>query len=327
MLFDRAKFKVIAGKGGDGIVSFRREKYVPKGGPDGGNGGAGGSIYIKACRKDADLIKFQSKKIFKAEDGRAGEKHLRTGRSGRDLYLSVPVGTTIYRLIGSKKVFWADLRKPGQKRLIVSGGRGGRGNATFKSSTNQTPQESTAGQKGEEKKIFLRLRLLTDLGIIGRPNAGKSTLLSVISRAKPKIADYPFTTLYPNLGVIEHKNVRLIGADIPGLIEDAHQGRGLGDKFLAHIERCKILIHLIDINQKDLYKNYRLIRKELGRYNKKLLEKPELIVLNKIDLLTDKEIKIRKTDLEKRLCREVWTISAAAQMHLRQLLDSVIENC
>jgi len=287
MLYDKAQFEVSAGKGGDGIVSFHRAKYQPKGGPDGGNGGKGGDIYIKASKSKADLVDYVSKQKFEADDGKPGEKNERTGASGEDLILSIPPGVEVYQVKGEERKLLADLEEEGDLVLVAKGGRPGKGNAEFKSSTNQAPREKTDGQFGQSREIFLKLKLLTDIGLIGKPNAGKSTLLSVITRAKPKIADYPFTTTSPNLGVVEHKGTKLVVADIPGLIEDAFKGKGLGDKFLAHIERCNLLVHLIDGSSDDLSSDYLMIRNELKQYKVDLVSKREIIVVNKIDLVNN----------------------------------------
>ncbi len=324
MLYDKAKFEVEAGKGGDGVVSFHRTKYQPKGGPDGGNGGKGGDVYIEATKSKADLIDYISKNEYLAENGKPGEKNERTGASGDDLVLKVPLGVEVYQVENNKRKLLADLSQEGDQVLVAKGGRPGKGNATFKSSTNQTPRESTDGKPGERAEIYLKLKLLTDVGFIGKPNAGKSTLLSVVSRAKPKIADYPFTTTFPNLGVIEHKGVSLVAADIPGLIKDAHKGKGLGDKFLAHIERCMILVHLLDITSDSLVNDYYLIRKELESYSKKLNKKTEIITLNKIDLISKEEVKKKTAKLERKTDKKVLAISAISKTNIDQLLDTII---
>jgi len=325
MFCDRAEIIVKGGRGGDGIVSFRHAKYEPKGGPDGGDGGRGGRIFFLASSHQADLIDFANKEEIKAEDGKPGEKNERRGASGEDLILRVPVGTVIFQkrsLLPSKRLF--DFKKKGQKELIVKGGKEGRGNAFFKSSTNQTPRKATKGRRGQQKNLFLRLKLLTDIGIIGKPNAGKSTLLSVITRAKPKIAEYPFTTISPNLGILEYKGKRLVVADIPGLIKDAHKGKGLGDKFLQHIERCKKLVHIIDISEPDPIKSYKTIRRELKNYSNKLCQKEEYLALNKIDLIGEKEIEDEKKKLEKMTKKKVFLISAATKKGIDVLLDAII---
>ncbi len=283
---DEVRIWIKAGDGGNGCVAFRREKFVPKGGPSGGNGGRGGSVYFRASANTKTLREFYYHRHFKAESGKPGEGNNRTGADGKDLVLNVPPGTVVVEIReGNREVVLADLEQEGTEILAAKGGRGGRGNATFKSSINQTPRIATPGEPGEEKFIKLELKLIAEVGIIGCPNAGKSTLLSKISHARPKIADYPFTTVSPNLGVVElGKGRQFIAADIPGLIEGASAGAGLGIKFLRHIERTKILVHLVDLSLPDVQSRYYNIRDELGRYNEKLLDKPEIIVGTKIDI-------------------------------------------
>jgi len=324
MLVDKAKFTIKSGKGGNGVISFHREKFKPKGGPDGGDGGKGGDVIFKASKQEADLINYINKQELKAENGKQGEKNERKGADGQDIILLVPEGTVIYEVINKKKKLVTDLKKPGDEILIAQGGRYGMGNAYFKSSTNQTPRRATNGKAGEIKDIVLKLKLITDIGLIGKPNAGKSTLLSVITRAKPKIANYPFTTLSPNLGVMEHKTKKKIIADIPGLIKDAHQGKGLGIKFLQHIERCQTLVHIIDGTEKDVAKTYNEIRNELKSYNKKLIKKPEIIVLNKIDMIDKKEQNKKTKELEKKANKKVLTISAITKQGIENLQDKLI---
>ena len=287
---DKAKIHVKAGDGGNGCVAFRREKFVRMGGPSGGNGGKGGDIIIQADSSLKTLMDFKYKKHFKAERGQHGSGSNKHGRSGRDLILKVPVGTVIKDAETGKII--ADLVKDGQSVVVAKGGKGGKGNAAFKTSTNQSPDYAEEGQVGEEKWIDLELKLLADIGIIGFPNAGKSTLISILSHAKPKIADYPFTTLTPVLGVLQFdygKSVVL--ADIPGLIEGASEGAGLGHEFLRHIERTKALLHLIDISdfrERDPIDAFITINNELAKYSPKLLEKPQIVVGNKIDMLSDR---------------------------------------
>jgi GTP-binding protein len=325
MLCDKAQFEVIAGKGGDGIVSFHRAKFQPKGGPDGGNGGKGGDVIIKASKSSADLVDYISRRQFKAEDGKPGGQNERTGASGDNLVLSVPVGVEVYKVTPGSKKLLADLKKAGDKVLVAKGGKPGKGNSEFKSSTNQAPREQTDGEPGEQEELFLKLKLLTDIGFIGKPNAGKSTLLSVVSRAKPKIADYPFTTTSPNLGVIEHKQVKLVAADIPGLIKDAYKGKGLGDQFLAHIERCRLLVHLVDASSEDVVKDYLMIRKELELYGHNLVSKPEIVVLNKIDIIDDSNLKKKKAKLEEKVGGLVIAISAETKDGVSEMLNLVIK--
>jgi GTPase len=325
MFCDRARITVRGGRGGDGIVSFRRAKYEPKGGPNGGDGGRGGDVFFSANQQQVDLFSFATKKKFQAKDGHPGDKRKQTGADGEDLILKVPIGTVVYEISRGHEKRLLDLKKRGDEKIIVRGGQGGRGNTFFKSSINQAPRKATPGQPGEERKLLLKLKLLTDVGLIGQPNAGKSTLLSTITRAKPKIADYPFTTLSPNLGVIEYKRKRLVVADIPGLIKNAHQGKGLGDRFLQHVERCQLLVHLIDITEKDIIKSYNLIRQELKSYNASLGQKEELIVLNKLDLVTKSEARKKKLELEEKTGKELFLISAATKQGTGKLLDKIIE--
>jgi GTP-binding protein len=282
---DQAKIYVKSGAGGDGCVSFRREKYVPRGGPDGGNGGRGGDVIGRATADLNTLIDFRYRQHFRAPRGAHGRGREQTGASGADLVLDLPVGTQIMAEDGVTVI--ADLTVPDQTVVLARGGAAGLGNTCFKSSTHRTPRESTPGEPGEERWIWLKLKLLADAGLVGLPNAGKSTFLAAVSRAKPKIADYPFTTLAPKLGMVEIGHDRYVLADIPGLIEGAHQGAGLGDRFLGHVERCRVLIHLVDGTIEDVGEAYRTVRAELGAYDTRLLERPELICLNKADALTE----------------------------------------
>ena len=283
-MIDYARIFVQAGKGGAGKVGWRQDKFVRKGGPDGGNGGRGGSVYLAVDPNLNTLKNFQFQKRFKADSGRMGGKSRRTGGDGADLIIPVPLGTVVNKTL--------DLVKPGDKILVAQGGHGGRGNWVFRSPTNTTPKTAEPGQPGESKDLTLELKLLANVGLIGLPNSGKSTLLSVLTRARPKIADYPFTTLEPNLGVMKSTSPRLRGlsdlviADIPGLIEGASRGKGLGIEFLRHIERCRVLVHLLDVTSKTPAADYQQVRHELGQYSQDLLKKPEIIVLNKIDLVS-----------------------------------------
>ena len=280
---DQAKIYVKAGDGGSGSASFRREKYVEFGGPDGGDGGSGGSVIFVASKNLNTLIDFRYQQHFKAEKGQDGKGKKKTGKSGKDLILKVPVGTQLFEEDNNTLI--EDLKKENQKFVIAKGGKRGMGNVRFKSSTNRAPRKFTKGTPGEEFCIWLQLKTIADIGIIGLPNAGKSSLLSAITSANPKIANYKFTTINPNLGVAIYDDKEITIADIPGLIEGAHEGVGLGIKFLKHIERCKTLLHMIDITEKNLEKSYNQIKIELAKYSKELLKKKELIVLNKIDLL------------------------------------------
>lgn len=284
MFVDQVNIQVIAGKGGDGCVSFRREKYIPKGGPDGGNGGDGGSVILMVDSNLRTLLDFRYRRKFNAQNGRPGQGGNRTGAKGGDLFIKVPPGTIVYD--NSDNEILADMVTDGQKFTVANGGRGGRGNATFASSTNQTPRQYTPGKVGEELFLRLELKLIADVGLVGFPNAGKSTLLARVSKAKPKIADYPFTTLEPNLGLVQVRELHsFVMADIPGLLEGAHYGKGLGLQFLRHIERTRILLFLIECTSKSVENDFHVLREELRSYNEELLEKPILIALTKNDLI------------------------------------------
>lgn len=319
MLTDEAMITIKAGNGGDGSASFLREKYRPKGGPDGGDGGKGGDVYFKVDHSTHALSNFASQKYFKAENGEHGRNKKQTGKSADDLYLKVPPGT----LVKENTMVLADLTQLDQVYKAARGGKGGLGNVHFKSSTNQTPKQTTKGGRGEEKNITLELKLLADVGLVGLPNAGKSTLLSVVSNARPKIADYPFTTLEPNLGVVNFQDKSFVVADIPGLIEGASKGRGLGIKFLKHLERTRVLIHILDINSPDLYKDYTSIRKELEVWNKELTQEKELVVLNKIDTLLPKEANQISVKFAKKLKKPVFLISAVSKIGVEEILSEI----
>ncbi len=325
---DEALIHVKAGDGGNGCISFRREKYVPKGGPDGGDGGKGGDVYLVATSSKHTLLDFHYRRVFKAGRGQHGRGKNQHGRSGNDIYIPVPVGTVVKDAITGEVL--ADLVEDGQKWLAARGGRGGRGNARFATSTNQAPRFAEEGEKGEERDLKLELKLLADVGIVGFPNAGKSTLISVISEAKPKIADYPFTTLTPQLGVVSVDSDRtFVVADIPGLIEGAHKGAGLGIQFLKHIERTRVIIHLIDISSidpSDPLKPYRAIREELRNFNPLLLEKPEVVALNKIDLMGDRKEIDKLLDIyKKNLDLPVFAISALTRKGVPDLIRKVAQ--
>lgn len=292
---DEAKIHLKAGNGGNGAVSFRREKFVPRGGPDGGDGGRGGSIIFE-CVKDLNtLIDFRFTQHFSAKNGQKGQGRNKSGSAGEDLILKIPQGTQILKDDGE---LIADMMEVGEQKIIIRGGRGGLGNSNFKSSINRAPTRAIPGEEGEEFWIRLQLKLLSDAGLLGLPNAGKSTFLAATTRAKPKIADYPFTTLKPQLGVVYVDDHEFVLADIPGLIAGASEGRGLGDRFLKHIERCGVLLHLIDASAEDVVENYRTIRAELVGYDAELLKKPEVIALNKIDLLDEKTLKQKIAQLK-----------------------------
>ena len=304
---DQVKIFVKAGDGGSGSASMRREKFIEYGGPDGGNGGKGASIILKAERNLNTLIDYRYTQHFKAKRGENGKGKNKTGKTGKDLILKVPIGTQI--LEEDNKTLLFDFKNEKEEFVVAIGGRGGLGNTNFKSSTNRAPRKFTKGTAGEEFWIWLQLKTIADVGIIGLPNAGKSSLLAAITNATPKIANYKFTTLNPNLGVAIYDNKEITIADIPGLIEGAHIGVGLGIKFLKHIERCKTLLHLIDITEENIENLYKQVRNELGKYSKDLLKKDELIVFNKIDLVDKNKLKEKKDKFSKKTKNEVLTIS------------------
>ena len=326
MFLDEVTIYAKAGNGGDGCSSFRREKYIPKGGPDGGDGGKGGSIYFEADPQKTTLVNFKHRRHFRAQNGQQGRGKNMTGRGGEDLIIQVPIGTIIKDVETDEII--ADVVDPKHKVLVYVGGRGGRGNTRFKSSTNRAPRKFTPGVRTQEFKLKLELKLLADVGLVGLPNAGKSTLLSRISMARPKIAGYPFTTKEPMLGIVKVGDYSsFVAADIPGLIEGAHTGTGLGDKFLKHIERTKVLVHLVDVanlDGSDPFKNFKIINKELKGYSPTLIKKPQIVVLNKIDALSDPKVaeKIKKK-IEKKY--PVYLISAVAGQGLKELLAAVAE--
>ena len=304
---DQVKIYVKAGNGGDGSSSFRREKFIEFGGPDGGDGGKGGSVILKAEQNLNTLIDFRYQQHHKAKRGENGAGQNRTGKSGQDLILKVPLGTQVFE--EDNKTLIYDFTKISEEFTAAAGGKGGLGNTRFKSSTNRAPRKFTKGTQGEEFTIWLQLKTIADIGIIGLPNAGKSSLLASVTNANPKIANYQFTTLNPNLGVASYDNKEITIADIPGLVEGAHKGTGLGIQFLKHIERCKSLLHLIDITSKDLKKSYKQVKNELKKYSKKLIKKKELIVLNKIDLIDEKKVNNIVKDFKKNIKSEIITVS------------------
>ena len=304
---DQAKIYVKAGDGGSGSASFRREKFIEFGGPDGGDGGDGGSVILIAEENLNTLIDFRFRQHFKAGKGQDGMGKKKTGKNGNDLVLKVPVGTQIFEEDNNTLI--QDLKTVGQKIIIAKGGKKGLGNVRFKSSVNRAPRKKTKGSEGESFWIWLQLKVIADIGIIGMPNAGKSSLLSSFTKAKPKIANYPFTTINPNLGVASYSDKEITLADIPGLIEGAHEGIGLGDKFLRHIERCKSLIHLIDVTNEDILENYLKIRKELAKYGNNLLKKKEIIVFNKIDIIDDGELQKKINIFKKKIRKNIYKIS------------------
>ena len=320
---DEAKVFLQSGKGGNGCVSFRREKYVPEGGPNGGDGGRGGSIIFVASSNINTLVNFRYKQHFKAESGENGKGSNKTGKSGEDSFLEVPVGTQIFSEDGASVLY--DFTHDGEEFKLLPGGKGGLGNAHFKSSVNRSPTRFIPGEDAQELVVCLKLKILSDAGIIGLPNAGKSTFLSKVSAAKPKIADYPFTTLVPNLGVVYIDDSEFVLADIPGLIEGAHLGVGLGHKFLKHIERCGVLLHLIDGAAEDVVANYKTIRAELEQYSEKLSKKIEIVCLNKSDLLTEEEIQ-QKKDALLREVKQVYVISATSRENIDSVLRILLHN-
>ncbi len=319
---DEAKIFLKSGNGGAGCVSFRREKFIEFGGPDGGNGGKGGDIVFEAVSNLNTLIDFRYQQHFKAETGHHGMGSNRTGPAGKNMVIKVPVGTQI--LAEDKETVMADLIEDGQKITFLKGGDGGLGNEHFKSSTNRAPRKSTPGWPGEEIWVWLRLKLIADVGLVGLPNAGKSTFLSVVSRAKPKIADYPFTTLVPNLGVVYLHEKEFVVADVPGLIEGAHEGVGLGARFLGHVERCSVILHLVDGTLEDVGEAYKVIRKELDEYGGGLAEKKEVIALTKCDALTPEMIQEKREVLENLSGHKAYEISAISRQGIHELLEVLL---
>ena len=319
---DQVKIYVKAGDGGSGSPSFRREKFIEFGGPDGGDGGKGGSIILVSERNLNTLIDFRYQQHFKAERGRDGSGKNKTGRGGEDLYLKVPVGTQVFEEDNKTLIF--DFKEENEKFVASIGGKGGFGNTRFKSSTNRAPKKFTKGTFGEEFWIYLQLKTIADIGIIGLPNAGKSSLLASLTSANPKIANYKFTTLNPNLGVAMYDDKEITLADIPGLIEGAHQGTGLGIKFLKHIERCKALLHLIDVSGNDLINSYLQVRDEMGKYSSELLKKQEIIVFNKIDLIDENEIKEKIKDFEKIIKKSAFTTSTLDKKSVSDIKSTLL---
>tara|TARA_B100000900_G_scaffold65603_1_gene50826 strand:+ start:39 stop:1022 length:984 start_codon:yes stop_codon:yes gene_type:complete len=319
---DQVKIYIKAGNGGDGSPSFRREKFIEFGGPDGGDGGKGGSVILRSERNLNTLIDFRYQQHHKAQRGENGSGQNRSGKSGKNLVLKVPLGTQVFE--EDNKTLLFDFTKIGEEYIAASGGKGGLGNTRFKSSTNRAPKKFTKGIVGEEFTIWLQLKTIADIGIIGLPNAGKSSLLAAMTNATPKIANYQFTTLNPNLGVVSYDNKEITIADIPGLIEGAHEGTGLGTQFLKHIERCKSLLHLIDITNENLDKSYTQVKNELKNYSSKLLKKKELIVLNKIDLIEENITKKIVNDFSKNKNCEVFTLSTLKKDSISKLKAKLI---
>jgi|TARA_B100001971_G_scaffold79482_1_gene73200 GTP-binding protein len=321
---DQVKIFVKAGDGGSGSPSFRREKFIEFGGPDGGDGGKGGSIIIKTERNLNTLIDYRYQQHFKAERGSNGIGKNKTGRGGETLYLKVPIGTQV--LEEDNKTLIYDFKKENEEFVVAIGGKGGFGNTRFKSSTNRAPKKFTKGAQGEEFWIWLQLKTIADVGIIGLPNAGKSSLLASVTSANPKIANYKFTTLNPNLGVTMYDDKEITLADIPGLIEGAHIGTGLGIKFLKHIERCKTLLHLIDITESDLVNSYNQVREELGKYSQQLLDKEELIVFNKIDLIEEDQIKEKLDKFKKEIKKDALVMSTFDKKTISNIKSKLINH-
>jgi len=324
VFIDRAKIRIIAGGGGNGCMAFRREKFVPRGGPSGGDGGRGGDVYIECSNRVNTLLHFQFKRIFKAQRGRHGEGSNRHGRDGEDVTILVPPGTQVFREPEQELIH--DFSMIGERVKAAAGGRGGRGNARFASSVNQAPRRADPGMPGEEMELSLNLKLIADVGLVGYPNAGKSTLISRISSAKPKIADYPFTTLTPHLGVVKLDDFQsFVVADVPGLIEGAHEGHGLGDQFLKHVERTRVLVHLVDISnaERDPVEAYEAIARELALFNEDLLKRKQLVVASKIDVLDDPN----RLEKLKTMCAEralpFYEISAVTGAGIKELIGAL----
>ena len=320
---DEAKVYIASGAGGNGCVSFRREKFIEFGGPNGGDGGRGGDVVVEAVTGLNTLIDYRYQQHFKAQRGGNGMGKDRAGANGKDVVLKVPVGTQVYEEDGATLL--ADLTEVGRRVTIAEGGNGGFGNAHFKSSTNRAPRHANPGQPGEEHTIRLRLKLIADAGLIGLPNAGKSTFLAAVSAAKPKIADYPFTTLHPQLGVVEVDGREFVLADLPGLIEGAHEGIGLGDRFLGHTERCRVLLHLIDGTSDDAGEAYRIVRGELEAYGHGLTDKPEIVALSKSDALTKDAIKMQAGKLKKACKKTPLVLSAQSGDGVREALRALLK--
>ena len=319
---DQVKIYVNAGNGGSGSPSFRREKFVEFGGPDGGDGGKGGSVILISERNLNTLIDYRYQQHFKAERGKDGSGKNKTGKGGEDLYLKVPLGTQVFE--EDNKTLIYDFKSQKEEFLVASGGKGGFGNTRFKSSTNRAPKKFTKGGQGEEFWIWLQLKTIADIGIIGLPNAGKSSLLASMTSANPKIANYKFTTINPNLGVASYDDKEVTLADIPGLIEGAHTGTGLGIKFLKHIERCKTLLHLIDITEDDLFISYNQVRKELSKYSKDLVKKKEIVVLNKTDLIDEEEKKDKIKKLKNKLKKNIFLMSTMDKKSVSDIKSKLV---
>jgi GTP-binding protein len=315
---DQAKVYIRSGDGGNGCLSFRREKFIEFGGPDGGNGGQGGDVWVECVTNLNTLIDFRYQQHFKAGNGKGGMGANRAGAAGQDITLKVPPGTQVFA--EDNETLLADLTEPAQRALIAAGGNGGFGNAHFKSSTNRAPRRVNPGLPGQELTIWLRLKLIADAGVIGLPNAGKSTFLAAVSAAKPKIADYPFTTLHPNLGVVKAGDTDFVLADIPGLIEGAHEGAGIGDRFLGHVERCRVLLHLVDVTEPDVAEAYRTVRGELKAYGANLHRKREIVALSKCDAVTPEVAAEKAAELQRAARKKPLIISGVSGAGVREAL-------
>jgi GTPase len=320
---DEAKVYIASGAGGDGCVSFRREKFIEFGGPNGGDGGRGGDVVVEAVTGLNTLIDYRYQQHFKAQRGGNGMGKDRAGANGRDVVLKVPIGTQVYEEDG--ETLLADLTQVGERVTISKGGNGGFGNAHFKSSTNRAPRRANPGQPGEERTLRLRLKLIADAGLIGLPNAGKSTFLAAVSAAKPKIADYPFTTLHPQLGVVRVDEREFVLADLPGLIEGAHEGTGLGDRFLGHTERCRVLLHLVDGTSEDAGAAYKVVRGELEAYGQGLIDKPEIVALSKADAMTPEAVKLQSARLKKASHKTPLILSSASGQGVTEVLRALFK--
>ena len=317
---DQAKIYLQSGKGGNGCVSFRREKYVEFGGPDGGAGGKGGDIIFEGCSSLNTLIDFRYKQHFKAKKGTDGSGKNCNGAKGQDIIIKVPIGTQVISDTDKESIL-LDITKEGEKKLFLQGGNGGFGNTHFKNSKEQAPRRSNPGLEGEEIWVWLRLKILADVGLLGLPNAGKSSLLSAITNAKPKIGNYPYTTLTPQLGILRNYNQEIVLADIPGLINDAHKGVGIGTRFLGHIERCKVLLHLIDAKSKDPLQNYKDIIKEITKYGKGLEKKSQILIISKADLVSEKKLQVIIKNIEEYSKSSVLVSSSVKRIGLNELID------
>jgi len=315
---DQAKIYVRSGDGGNGCIGFRREKFIEFGGPDGGDGGRGGDVWIECVSNLNTLIDYRYQQHFKAKNGQGGMGQNRSGANGDDVVVKVPPGTQVFA--EDNETLIADLTKPGERFMIAKGGNGGFGNAHFKSATNQAPRHANPGQPGQELTIWLRLKLIADAGLVGLPNAGKSTFLAAVSAAKPKIAGYPFTTLHPNLGVVRAGDTDFVLADIPGLIEGAHEGAGLGDRFLGHVERCRVLLHLVDATQEDVAGAYKVVRGELKAYSADLAKKKEIVALSKADALDTETLAAKSAELKKAARKTPLVLSAVSGQGVKEAL-------